>query len=266
MSNSAAFDAILEFIQPSNGVVLNMPGEPLVTVGCGFGVWIKTTVETQQVIFQWVSAPVCVYLENNQIGLTWEGGPWLSAATTPISDGNWHHIAVVLTQMDLTFFIDGNPSGATVTLPTKGAYGKINLGGGSTAGIPSFIGQMWNAAVWNGPTTAENISVLMYLVFADGEVVPSNYSLFSSFDMAANTATNRSSILESDPTTVITGAELIWAAVPPNGGFAFEFTGVDPDGVSLGTIPVISSQASTFECWMKCPRPRALARSHRQFF
>jgi len=251
MSNSAAFDAILEFIQPSNGVVLNMPGEPLVTVGCGFGVWIKTTVETQQVIFQWVSAPVCVYLENSQIGLTWEGGPWLSAATTPISDGNWHHIAVVLTQMDLTFFIDGNPSGATVTLPAKVAFGKINLGGGSTTGISSFIGQMWNAAVWSGPTTAENISALMYQFFAAGEVVPSNYSLFSSFDMAANTATNRSSILESDPTTVITGAELIWAAVPSKGGFAFEFTGVDPDGVSLGTIPDISSQASTFECWMK---------------
>jgi outer membrane protein assembly factor BamB len=251
MSNSSAFDAILEFTQPSNGVVFNMPGEPVVSAGCGFGVWIKTTVATQQVIFQWISSELCIYLENNQIGLMWNGGPWLSAATTPISDGNWHHIAVVLTQMDLTFFIDGNPSGATVTLPAKGAFGKINLGGGSTTGISSFIGQMWNAAVWNGPTTTENISALMYQFFAADEVVPSNYSLFSSFDMAANTATNRSSILESDPTTVITGAELIWAAVPPNGGFAFEFTGVDPDGVSLGTIPDISSKAATFECWIK---------------
>jgi hypothetical protein len=242
MSNSAAFDTILEFTQPSNGVVFNMPGEPVVDVACGFGVWIKTTVETQQVIFQGVSSPICIYLENNQIGLIWDGGPWLSPATTPISDGNWHYITVVVYKMLLTFFIDGNPSGATVKLSERDAAGQINLGGGSTTGIPSFIGQMWKAAIWIGSTTTENISSLMYQVFASNEVVSSDYSLFSSFDMTANTATNRSPNLGIDPTTAIKGADLVWAAVPPNGGSAFEFTGVDPDGVSLGTIPVMGFQ------------------------
>jgi hypothetical protein len=109
---------------------------------------------------------------------------------------------------------------------------------------------MWKAAIWSGSTTTENIFAVMYQVFASDEGVSSGYSLFTSFDMTANTATNRSPNLGSDP-TAITGADLVWAAVPPNGGFAFEFTGVDPDGVSLGTILVISSQASTFECWMK---------------
>ncbi len=109
----------------------------------------KDFVKTSQILLQTSffqgDTTMLLYLENDQIGVRWQGvhssSSWLSADTTPVSDGRWHHIAVTYNQQAPTLYKDGVSTGEA--FPAGDIIGAgsttVNLGGASSdAGIPSF--------------------------------------------------------------------------------------------------------------------------------
>jgi len=89
------------------GMLFSLDPTGVTTDAATFSVWIKTTTKGQQMILQEPAANPCIYIQSDQIGLIWQGaGPdagWLSNDITPISDGQWHHIAVSVNQGEITF-------------------------------------------------------------------------------------------------------------------------------------------------------------------
>ena len=60
------------------GVVFNYGSNGASTSNATYGVWIKTTQTTQQMLIQTAYAQPYIYIENNQIGVRWDdaaGGP-----------------------------------------------------------------------------------------------------------------------------------------------------------------------------------------------
>jgi Bacterial Ig-like domain (group 3)/Concanavalin A-like lectin/glucanases superfamily len=189
--------AVAETTQASTnenvGVFFSLDPTGVDTGSATFSVWIKTTVQAQQLILQEPDASPGVYIQNNQIGIFWSGaGPdtgWLSTDTTPISDGQWHQIAISFNQGNITIYKDGNPTEDMFTATTSVASSNaVNFGGGAYQHIPSFVGEMWNAKIWASASSQSDIQADMYQTY--GASLPASLRLLSSFDASAGTATN----------------------------------------------------------------------------
>ena len=177
-----------------------------------YGVWIKTCQTTQQMVIQTSYAQAYIYIENNQIGVRWDdagGGPWLSVDNTPISDGNWHHIMITFNNGAITFFKDGVSTSDSFTIPTPTNTGQtLNLGG-NYDGIPGFIGEMWNAQVWNTALPFETSFYQASNTYSTN--FPTGLVFLSSFDAGSNTATN---LINGQPATSMIDAQIITDALP----------------------------------------------------
>jgi hypothetical protein len=193
------------------GVVFNYDPNGASTDNATYGVWIKTTQTAQQMLVQTAYAQPYIYIENNQIGVRWDdaGGPWLSADTRPISDGNWHHIMVIFNNGAITFFKDGvsTSDSFTVATPTNASQ-PLNLGGGYS-GIPGFVGEVWNAQVWNIALPFDTSFYLVSNTYSTG--FPAGLVFLSSFDVSSNTATN---LINGQPATSMIDAQIITDALP----------------------------------------------------
>jgi Concanavalin A-like lectin/glucanases superfamily len=83
-----------------------------------------------------------------------------SADTTPVTDGRWHHIAVVFDQGAITFYKDGMATADTLTVDSpRQAAGDLQLGAGFGA-TTGFVGQMYGVRVWSVARTAGEIAIL----------------------------------------------------------------------------------------------------------
>jgi hypothetical protein len=166
-----------------------------------YGVWIKTTAKTQQMIFQTGYGKPWIYIQNDQIGILWDdaGDGWLSVDTNPISDGTWHHIAVVFSNGAIALYKDGILTADTFAVTTSTLAGQpFNLGGNygmqfttpdSYLLLPGFVGEMWNAQIWSIALSSAEISgVTMYNLYGN---YPAGLQLLSSVDLATNSVTNQ---------------------------------------------------------------------------
>jgi Concanavalin A-like lectin/glucanases superfamily len=215
VADDASTGAVLSLSnEPGNdvgGVVFNYDSNGASTSNATYGVWIKTTQTAQQMLIQAAYAQPYIYIENNQIGVRWDdaGGPWLSTDTRPISDGNWHHIMVVFNNGAVTFFKDGVSTSDSFTVTTlTNASQPLNLGG-NYDGIPGFIGEIWNAQVWN---TVLPFDTSFYQVSNTYSAnFPTGLVFLSSFDARSNTATN---LISGQPATSMIDAQIITDALP----------------------------------------------------
>ena len=103
-----------------------------------------------------------VSVGGDQISVYWdtsgEGPGWTSADVTPVTDGRWHHIAVVFDHGAITFYKDGVPTADTLTVDSpQQAAGDLQLGAGFGATI-GFIGQIYGVRVWSIARTAQQIT------------------------------------------------------------------------------------------------------------
>jgi len=105
---------------------------------------------------------------DSRLSLYWSsagtGGGHTSADTTPVVDGTWHHVAVVVEAGAITFYKDGQPTTepAPLTMPTgqpAGSPSQVGAGFGSTTG---FTGQVFDLRLWQTARTGGQIQQLMY--------------------------------------------------------------------------------------------------------
>jgi hypothetical protein len=131
------------------------------STGCTFEAWLSTSVTTPQNIFVFGQATPGISLAYNNLSLDW-GGTNTSTDNTDISDGNWHHVALVVTDNAVTFYKDGQAKD-TISLfggQTQLSSGALQLGymyGGNSA----FSGGMAQVRVWDVARTAEEIQQTM---------------------------------------------------------------------------------------------------------
>jgi outer membrane protein assembly factor BamB len=254
---TASFGAVLEFTQPNGKAEFDYnpiyapTNTPIDATGATFSAWIKTTVKTAQYLFQTANSAPDIWMSNDQITVSWAGQPtfsWTSADTRPISDGEWHHVAVVFTGGVITVYKDGVPTLEAPQISNAPNYKVAHPAfmGGTWNGIPSFIGQMWNIKIWSVSMNASQVQADLYATYS-GNLYPANLVLFSAFNVATNTVTNRTGNVAG----TLTNAEVTWDALPPAPTYAFQLPG-GSGYVDIGGLAVqVNSTAATFECWMK---------------
>lgn len=171
--------------------------------------WIKTTVNAignQQVILDMGTMTtgtrftVCV-LQNNS--LRCEVGGNGIVGTTPVNDGNWHHIAVTFDPAatnDLKLYIDGNleiEGNFTVGVNTSGS-GSVEIGRRND-GINHFTGSIDEVRVWDVARTQVEIqadmnnemcnthpNLKLYYRFNEGVANGNNLGLTQTIDDSGN--------------------------------------------------------------------------------
>jgi hypothetical protein len=199
---------VLQFTQSNNsgvgGVVLPYDQSAVSTDSATYSVWIKTSTKTQQMLIQVAYEHPYIYMQNDQLGVLWDGAGdgWLSTDTTPISDGLWHNIVITFNQGKITFYKDGIATNDSFSVSNSyHSDTPLNLGG-SYAHIPSFMGEMWNAKLWSKALSAADIQDDIFAVY--GGNVPVGLQLLTSLDVSNKTITN-----------IVNGATAVTPVNPP---------------------------------------------------
>jgi Bacterial Ig-like domain (group 3)/Concanavalin A-like lectin/glucanases superfamily len=211
--------AVLQFTQSNDtgvgGVVLPYDPTAVSTDSATYSVWIKTSAKTQQMVFQVSYEHPYIYMQNDQLGVLWDGAGngWLSADTTPISDGLWHNIAITFNQGKITFYKDGIATSDNLSVANSyHSDGSLNLGG-SYDHIPSFLGEMWNAKLWSKALSAADIQQDVFAIY--GSPLPAGLQLLSTFDVNSKTVTNIvNGTTVVTPTDPATDPQIVTDALP----------------------------------------------------
>ncbi len=108
------------------------------TSAATFEAWIRTTSKASQTIVIGSNPPGAtprISVGGDQISVYWNTGGtapgWTSADTTPVTDGQWHHIAVVFDGGAITFYKDRVATADQLSVNgTQSAAGTFQLGAG----------------------------------------------------------------------------------------------------------------------------------------
>ena len=231
----------------------NVPGKwaaSVSTQAATFEAWIRTTVKDPQTIILGSHSPGAtprISVGGDQISVYWntsgEGPGWTSADTTPITDGRWHHIAVVFDQGAITFYKDGVATADQLTVGSpQRAAGDLQLGAGFGA-TTGFVGQLYGARVWSVVRTAGQIATCRWAQLVP---IPSGLTVAASFDPVKQEIVN----LVGNGTGSVNNGKVVPTDLPVP-SWALSFSGGDQDSVSMSNISGLSTTAATFECWMK---------------
>ncbi len=169
------------------------------TAAATFEIWIKTSIKTQQMLFQTAYTQPFIFIQNDQIGVQWVGANanpnyvWLSADTAVISDGEWHHIAVVFNNNQVTFYKDGIPTNESFTMSaTQTSGGDLQVGSG-LGSTQAFNGRITDVRVWNVARALGDIQGFMYATLTgteSGLVALNNLSYYGSANTAIKNMVN----------------------------------------------------------------------------
>jgi hypothetical protein len=87
-------------------------------------------------------------------------GKWVEGKTS-ITDNQWHHVAVVVSGITATFYLDGVPDGTALTLPPASHTGTYwSICGFYTGAQAYSIGQMDDLQIYNRALPAADVSQL----------------------------------------------------------------------------------------------------------
>ncbi|VTU41430.1 outer membrane biogenesis protein BamB (plasmid) [Variovorax sp. PBS-H4] len=186
--------SVLNFREPNAyAVVEGSWGTGVSTDEATFEGWIRTSAKEDQTIFIGTNSPGAsprISIGNDQLSVFWsaggEGPGWTSTDTTPVTDGQWHHIAVVFFNGNISFFKDGVDTVESIPVGSpQTATGQLQLGAGlGTA--QGFLGEMWNLRVWSVARDTTDIQLSRWTTN------PSTTGLTASisFDAASNSTVN----------------------------------------------------------------------------
>jgi outer membrane protein assembly factor BamB len=217
-----------------------------------FEAWIRTTTPDSQTIVLGSNDPGAtprLSVGGDRLAVYWDtsgqGGGWTSADTRPVTDGQWHHVAVVFDQGAMTFYKDGSPTADQLSVPSpQQAAGALQLGSGfgSTTG---FVGDLYDVRVWSVARTAEQVNSARWALPAGTEP---GLTVATSFGVSGNSITNLADGSVSRPS----GASVVAGDVPAP-TYALSLGGGN-SGVEMGAKDLgVASNAATLECWMRVP-------------
>jgi Concanavalin A-like lectin/glucanases superfamily len=228
MTTSAG--AVLSF-RTTNGWG-NVPGNwaaSVSTQAATFEAWIRTTVKDPQTIILGSPSPGAtprISVGGDQISVYWntsgERPGWTSADTTPVTDGRWHHIAVVFDQGTITFYKDGVATADQLT---------------------GFVGQLYGARVWSVARTAGQIATCRWAQLVP---IPSGLTVAASFDPVKQQIVN----LVGNGTGSVSNGKVVTTDLPVP-SWALSFSDTSGDSVSMSNISGPTTTAATYEYWMK---------------
>jgi outer membrane protein assembly factor BamB len=224
-----------------------------------FEAWIKTTSPDSQTIVLGLNNPGAtprISVGGDRLSVYWnatgEGPGWTSADTTPVTDGQWHHVAVVFDQGAMTFYKDGIATADQLTVGSpQQATGNFQLGAGfgSTTG---FVGQLYDVRVWSVARTAQDINSARWQLPVGNEP---GLTVAASFNASKNNITN----LAGGAVTGPSNATVVTAAVPAP-TFVISLGGGDDDRIWVASEGFENSSAVTFECWLRMSSGAAATR------
>ena len=231
----------------------NVPGNWAASVSTNaatFEAWIRTAVKDSQTIVLGSNSPGAtprVSVGGDRISVYWNAGGdapgWTSADTTPVTDGRWHHIAVVFDQGAITFYKDGVATTDQLSVGSaQQAAGDLQLGAGFGA-TTGFTGQMYGVRVWSVARTAQEIAVFRWAPV--GPPTP-GLTVAASFDPDKQEIVNQ----VGGGTGSVSNGKVVTTDLPVP-AWALSFSGDALGSVAMGNISGLSTTAATFECWMK---------------
>ena len=231
----------------------NVPGNWAASVSTNaatFEAWIRTAVKDSQTIVLGSNSPGAtprVSVGGDRISVYWNAGGdapgWTSADTTPVTDGRWHHIAVVFDQGAITFYKDGVATTDQLSVGSaQQAAGGLQLGAGFGA-TTGFTGQMYGVRVWSVARTAQEIAMFRWAPV--GPPTP-GLTVAASFDPGKQEIVNQ----VGGGTGSVSNGRVVTTDLPVP-AWALSFSGDALGSVAMGNISGLSTTAATFECWMK---------------
>jgi outer membrane protein assembly factor BamB len=259
MANNPA-GAVLNFPATNGwaGVGGNWNGS-VSTGAATFEAWIKTTSPDSQTIVLGSNSPGAtprISVGGDRLSVYWntsgQGPGWTSADTTPVTDGQWHHVAVVFDQGTMTFYKDGIATADQLTVGSpQQAAGNFQLGAGFGA-TTGFVGQLYDVRVWSVARTAQDINSARWQLPVGNEP---GLTVATSFNASKNSITNLAGGAVSDPN----GATVVTAALPfPT--FVLSLGGGADDRIWVASEGFENSSTVTFECWLRMSSGAAATR------
>ncbi len=220
------------------------------TDAASFEAWIRTTAKASQTIVIGSDPPGAtprISVGGDQISVYWNTGGsapgWTSADTTPVTDGQWHHIAVVFDGGAITFYKDGVATADQLSAGApEQAAGTFQLGAGFGA-TTGFTGQLYDVRVWSVARSAQQIASWRW---APMSLTEPGLTVRTSFDAATQQIINQVGGVVGS----VTGATVVVTGLPAP-SCALSFSGGRKDCVNLVTAARIDSSAATLECWMR---------------
>ena len=103
--------------------------------------------------------------------MSWLGNECDSADTRPVSDGAWHHVAVVFDHGYVTLYKDGVATADSFQVPDPLLTGTALVIGNNGVGLPRspFDGELYDVRVWNRARTASEVSSFRYATLQGSE-------------------------------------------------------------------------------------------------
>ena len=216
-----------------------------------FEAWIRTTSKASQTIVIGSNQPGAtprISVGGDQLSVYWSTAgaapEWTSADTTPVTDGQWHHVAVVFDGGAITFYKDGVATADRLTVgEAQQAAGTFQLAAGFGS-VTGFTGELYDVRVWSVARSAQQIASWRW---APLSLTEPGLTVRTSFDPARQQIIN----LVGGAAGSITAGTIITADLP-SPSCALSFSGGAQDAVDLlAGAQFADSSAATFECWMK---------------
>ena len=114
-------------------------------------------------------APQFAYAGNDALSFSWHGISYRSADTRAVSDGAWHHVAVVFNQNYVTFYKDGVAAADVFQMPALQPSEGLLVIGGALGSMAAFNGELYDIRVWNTARTTAQISSFRYVTLTGDE-------------------------------------------------------------------------------------------------
>ena len=116
-----------------------------------------------------VLEPRLAYARNDALSFTWGQTAYQSLDTRPVSDGAWHHVAVVFNQDYVTFYKDGVAAADVFQMPaSETSQGLFQIGAAADT-MRAFNGELYDIRVWDTARTAAQVSSYRYVTLTGTE-------------------------------------------------------------------------------------------------
>lgn len=254
--------------------------------------WIKTTKNSDQASAGGQGQSVIVDMGNsttswqrftfnilygNRLRLEFNGGGVNCDQTTtsPLNDGNWHHVAVVWNSTlsgaaRVQFYVDGvaaaNTTGSTLTgtpnTPTSGVFRIGNRVDGSNF----FQGSIDDVRIWNVARTATEIAADMNKEYCGTQTGLVRYYKFNEGTAGAtNTATTINDYSGNSANMTATNFGMTGSTSNYDTAKALTQTTIDTT-VTLGSSTLTANQAGATYQWYNCTTSTAITGATSQVF